>query len=477
MSTHRIAIVNGHVLSMDPAVGELERGSILIEGERIVAVERDLGAVDAETIDASGGVIMPGFIDTHRHTWQTALRGICSDWTLMDYFLGVRSTLSPRYAAEDVYVGNYVGALEALDAGVTTILDFSHCNNTPEHADRAIEGLRDAGIRATFAYGYFAPPRAEPHFTSHAMLLEDSRRVQRELEALPGDLVPRGVSLTEPGLVPFADTKREVETARALGVVMATHTACIWGMPSGLDQFAHCGLLGPDIVHVHCNACTERDWALLQRSDAKISVTPETEMQMGMGHPPIARAIDAGLVLSLSCDVVSSNSGDMFTQMRLGLQDARARENDRSHRRRTDPTELAFSTRDALAWATVNGAKALDMDDRIGSLTPGRQADVIVVGPGNERLNMLGLADRVGAVVQQANASNVQAVLVAGTPVKRDGRLTGVDLGRIERMLDESRERVLERVLADGPVLPEVKPSFDELAAALLPNFSLPAGA
>ena len=119
---------------------------------------------------------------------------------------------------------------------------------------------------------------------------------------------------------------------------MATHTACIWGMPSGLDQFAACGLLGPDIVHVHCNACTERDWRLLAGSEAKISVTPETEMQMGMGHPPIARAIEAGLVLSLSCDVVSSNSGDMFTQMRLGLQDARALANDRAHARRTDPT-------------------------------------------------------------------------------------------------------------------------------------------
>ena len=189
MAGERIAITGGTVISMDPAIGELERGSVLVEGDRIVAVERDLGDVDAEMIDAQGGVIMPGFIDTHRHTWQTALRGICADWTLMDYFIGIRSTLSPRYSAEDVYVGNLAGALEALDAGVTTILDFSHCNNTPEHADRAIDGLLDAGIRAVFAYGYFAPPRSEPHFTSHAMRLEDSRRVHDELDRRsgPGD--------------------------------------------------------------------------------------------------------------------------------------------------------------------------------------------------------------------------------------------------------------------------------------------------
>src|SRR5436190_657714 len=173
---------------MDSEVGELDRGSVLIEDGRIAAVGRDLGEPDADTIDADGGVIMPGFVDTHRHTWQTSLRAICTDWTLFDYTVGMRMTISPRCTAEDVYSGNYVGALEALDAGVTTILDFSHCNNTPEHADQAIQGLLDAGIRATFAYVYFHPPAPEPYFTSHAMRLEDSRRVARELDAVSGDL-------------------------------------------------------------------------------------------------------------------------------------------------------------------------------------------------------------------------------------------------------------------------------------------------
>jgi len=473
----RIVIAEGHVLSMDAGIGELERGDVLIEDEQIVAVERDLGELDAERIDAAGAVVMPGFVDTHRHTWQTALRGICADWSLLDYFLGMRSTLSPRYTAQDVYVGNYAGALEALDAGVTTILDFSHCNNTPEHADRAIDGLADAGIRAVFAYGYYAPPRAEPHFTSHEMRIADSRRVNGALSQRPGGLLSMGISLTEPGLIPFADTCREVETARELNAVIATHTACIWGMPSGLDQFAACGLLGPDIVHVHCNACTERDWTLLQRSDAKISVTPETELQMGMGHPPIERALQAGLVLSLSCDVVSSNSGDMFTQMRLGLQDARARANERFHARRTDPSDLAFNTRDALGWATTGGARALGMDGRIGSLAPGKQADVIVVGPGEDRLNMIAPVDAAGAIVQQANASNVRDVLVAGRAVKRQGRLLGVDFAALAQRVEASRDGILERTLADGPILPEPKPGFDDIAALLLPNLNVPAPA
>ena len=477
MPSSRIAITGGHVLSIDPGIGELERGEVLIEDERIVAVEPSLGDVDAERIDASGAVVMPGFVDTHRHTWQTALRGICADWSLLDYFLGMRSTLSPRYTAEDVGVGNEAGALEALDAGVTTILDFSHCNNTPEHADAAVDGLAGAGIRAVFAYGYYAPPRAEPHFASHAARLADSRRVSDALAGRPGGLLSMGISLTEPGLIPFTDTCKEVETARELGAVIATHTGCIWGLPSGLDQFAACGLLGPDIVHVHCNACTERDWTLLARSDGKISVTPETELQMGMGHPPIERALQAGLVLSLSCDVVSSNSGDMFTQMRIGLQDARARVNDRAHARRTDPTDLAFTTRDALGWATMGGARALGMEDGIGSLTPGKQADVIVVGPGGDRLNMLAPVDAAGAVVQQANASNVRHVLVAGRPVKRDGRLLGVDFTTLARRVEASRDGILERTLADGPILPDPKPSFDDIAGLLLPNLNVPAPA
>jgi cytosine/adenosine deaminase-related metal-dependent hydrolase len=471
MPRDRVLLTNGTVLSMDPAVGEPAPGEVLVEGDRILAVGRDLGAVDAERIDAQGGVIMPGFVDTHRHTWQTALRAICADWTLFDYTMGMRMTLSPRCTAQDVYVGNHVGALEALDAGVTTILDFSHCNNTPEHADQALQGLLDAGIRATFAYGYFHPPAAEPHFTSHAMRLEDSRRVHRELQALGSDLVTMGVSLTEPGLVPFADTVAEVRVGRELGATIATHTGCVWSLPTGLDQFAAHGLLGPDMVHVHCNTCTAREWELLRRSDAKISTSPETEIQMGMGHPPIRRALDLGLTLSLSCDVMSGNSGDMFSQLRMGLQFARCMDNDRVNAERDDPRALTYTVRDALGWATVNGAKALGMDDRIGSLTPGKQADVIVVGPGNDRLNLIAPANPVGAVVTQANASNVQAVLVGGRVVKRDGRLVGLDAARIRRDVEASCEGILGRL--DGPVLPEPGPSFADLAGPLLPNFNV----
>src|SRR3989454_1259209 len=150
----RLLLCGGYVLSMDEGVGELV-ADVLIDDGAIAAIAPGLDAADAERIDVTGDVVMPGFVDTHRHTWQTPFRGICADWTLEQYFRGIRMTVSPNCSGEDVHAGNYVGALEALDAGVTTLLDFSHCNNSPEHADAALQGLRDAGIRAMYAYGYY----------------------------------------------------------------------------------------------------------------------------------------------------------------------------------------------------------------------------------------------------------------------------------------------------------------------------------
>ena len=255
---------------------------------------------------------------------------------------------------------------------------------------------------------------------------------------------------------------------------MATHTGCVWSLPTGLDQFAAHGLLGPDIVHVHCNTCTAREWELLRASDAKISTSPETEIQMGMGHPPIRRALDLGLTLSLSCDVMSGNSGDMFSQMRMGLQFARCMDNDVLNADRDDARELSYSVRDALGWATTGGATALGMEDRIGSLTPGKQADVIVVGPGGDRLNMIAPANPVGAVVTQANASNVRTVLVAGQRRQARRRARRRRRAAAARHGREPRARASSsRTLDAGPLLPDPRPSFGDLAGPLLPNFNV----
>jgi cytosine/adenosine deaminase-related metal-dependent hydrolase len=259
-------------------------------------------------------------------------------------------------------------------------------------------------------------------FADHELRLDDARRI-REAE-LPGDggLITMGIALTECGLLPFDQTIAEVRSARELGVPMVLHTGCSWGLlvTEGIPELDHHGVLGPDQVHVHCNTLDERDFRRLADNHCKVSSSPETEIQMGMGHPVIRRALEHGMGPSLSCDVISSNSGDMFAQMRIGLQFERCMRNDTFNAQNRMPERLDLTVRHALRWATANGAHAMGLEDRIGSLTIGKQADVIVIGGG--RLNMTPMADPVGCLVAQANPANVKHVLVAGRFAKRDGR-------------------------------------------------------
>lgn len=470
-----VLIEGGYVLSLDPSEGELERGSVLIEGGEIVSVAAQVEAPsDAERVDATGCVVMPGFVDTHRHTWQTALRALCSDWTLLEYFRGIRVSFSPRYRASDVYAGNLAGALEALEAGVTSILDFSHCVNSPEHADAAIEGLRDAGARAVFAYGYYPSGAPEPAFADHAARVADAARVRSQWFSSEADaLLTMGVALTETGMVPWEQTQAEVESASELDALLTAHTGCVWGsdLCMGVSEMHHHGLLGPGQVHVHCNALPDEELGMLFAAGAAVSSTPETEIQMGMGHPVIRRWLELGGMPSLGCDVVSACSGDMFAQMRLGLQFQRCIDADAANARGENPENVSLTTRDALSWATVGGAAALSAGSRFGSLTPGKQADVIVVG--SERLGMSSLGDPVGAMVLQANAGDVRDVLVAGRFVKRRGKLVGADVERARGLLEESKEQLFESVLAAGPVLSEAPPGFiDALNAAAEANLA-----
>jgi len=460
----RILLRGGYVLSMDDVLGEFPNGDVLIEDGAIVAVDVRIDVPAAEILDVSGHVVMPGFVDTHRHTWQTPFRGVCADWTLGDYFRGIRMAISPNCSAEDVYAGNYLGALEALDAGVTTILDFSHCNNTPEHADGALQGLCDAGIRAMFAYGYYPAPSAEPVFTEHGERLADARRIREQNLASDYGLVTMGVALTEVGLLPFEQTIAEARSARELAVPSVLHTGCNWGSlaTEGIPELDHHGLLSADQVHVHCNTLDERNFRRLADNGCKVSSSPETEIQMGMGHPVIRRALGLGMRPSLSCDVMSSNSGDMFSQMRLGLQFERCMHNDAFNARNQMPERLDLTVRDALRWGTANGAHAMGLEHRIGSLTPGKQADVIVIG--GRRLNMVPMADPVGCLVAQANPANVEHVLVAGRFVKRDGELVGLDLDHAINLAQMTCERVLATVTShDQPLLPPAPEDFADV--------------
>jgi cytosine/adenosine deaminase-related metal-dependent hydrolase len=335
---------------------------------------------------------------------------------------------------------------------VTTLLDFSHCNNTPVHADAAIDGLRAAGIRALHCYGFFAATRDNPAFPTHEHRRADFARVARS-HSSAGGLLKIGAALTEVGVLPWNDTVAEIQAAREAGARMVLHTGCVWGsvVTLGVKEMYGDRLLGPDQVHVHCNTLDDEECSMLGDAGAKVSISPETELNMGMGRLAFEGCRGHGIRPTLSCDIVSLNSGDLFAQMRLALAWQRFADNEPVNRAGGMPRSLTYTARDALRWATHDGAEACGLESLIGSL--GKQADVIVVG-GPESLALRPHADPVASVVFQAAARDVRDVFVAGKHRKRDGRLVGVDLGRLLDEAERSAASILGRVRASSPKLP-----------------------
>ena len=457
MSTHRTLIRNGRVLTMDPALGDFDSADVLIEDDTIVAVGPNLGVLDAEIIDASNHIVLPGFIDTHRHTWQSLFRGICSDWTLGDYYFGMRLGISPAYTADDVRLGNFYGAVDALNSGVTTLLDFSHCNNTPDHSDGAVQGLLQSGIRASFCYGFFESSPERSQFGDHTARLADFHRIADTYFASDGRLT-LGVSLSEIFGLPWADTVSELAAARERKALLVNHAGCVFGsaLCNGILEMDQMGLLGPDMVHVHCCSFGDAEWEALARSGGRVSISSQTEMNMGFGRPVFQRCRQHGIAPTLSADVISLNSGDLWHELRFGLSCARADAADPINAAGQMPDAVALPAREALKWTTVNAAEAMGLGDRIGSLTPGKRADLqIIGGPALEQHPVL---DPYATLVFQTSAADVRTVIVDGRVVKRDGILTVTDRASLTAEVDAASERIRGRLRDAGRELPGTPP-------------------
>ena len=418
----RLLVRGGHLLTCDPALGELPGGDLLVEDDRIVAVGPRLDAgADAAVLETAGLIVMPGFVDTHRHLWQGALRQSLPDGTLQQYFGRIIGEVRPRLAPEDVFVGNLLSALGALHAGITTVLDWSHAGNSPAHADAALDALRESGIRAVYAFGtgHRGPDHAWPR---------DLLRLRRA--RLPGDdgLVTLALAAgLEPG---------DWALAREAAVPITTHVNGTGTLLPLAQQ------MGPDNTYIHCCNLTAGEWRLIAATGGGVSIAGPVEMQMGHGVPPIQAALDHGVPIGLGNDVETSVSGEFFGQMRLALALQRMLVHERARRGERDLPAL-LTVRDVLAMATTGGARVNHLADRTGSLTPGRQADFIVLDPGT--INVLPLNDPVGAVVQSMDTANVRHVFVAGRARKWDGRLVGVDVAALRRRAEASRDRLLGR--------------------------------
>ncbi|HWD03635.1 MAG TPA: amidohydrolase family protein [Amycolatopsis sp.] len=453
MSSHRILVRNGHILTMDPALGDLPAGDVLIEDGAIVAVGPSLPVTDAEILDATGHLVLPGLIDTHRHTWQSLVRGICGDWTLGDYYFGIRLGVSPAYTPDDVRLGNFYGGIDALNAGVTTLLDFSHCNNTPDHSDGAVQGLQEAGIRAAFCYGFFESSPQASQFGEHKVRVADFHRIADTYFASDG-LLTLGVSLSEIFGLPWQHTVAELSAARERGALLVNHAGCVFGsvLATGITEMEALGLLGPDMVHVHCCSFGDAEWEAIARTGGKVSISVETELNMGFGRPVFERCRRHGVRPTLSADVISLNSGDLWHQLRYGLGFARAEADLPINTAGAMPASVTYPAREALNWSTVNAAEALGLGDKIGSLTPGKRADLMLVG--GPALEQHPRVDPYATLAFQTTAADVRTVLVDGRIVKRDGVLTVADLTTVTAQADSAADRILGRLRDAGRELP-----------------------
>jgi 5-methylthioadenosine/S-adenosylhomocysteine deaminase len=458
----RYIIRGGAVMSMDPNVGDFPKADVLIEGKKILAVGPNLHAGGATDIDARGRIVMPGFIDTHHHQFETALRSFLADGLLINdqsntpssnptYFEYILLTFAPVYRPQDVYINELFGGLAQLDNGVTTVHDVSQIHHSPAHSDAAIQALFDTGRRA--AFGYFESAGAAILGTNPGNKYpDDAIRIKRRWFSSNNQLV----TMIMGGEVYLPNYEKAWKIGRQLGLQVAAHMLSPFNIRPTLDLLAQnkggdSGTLGlgPDNLFIHMTGMSDLGWQGVKDAGAQVSVAFPIEMNMRHGEPPILKLQSLGLEPSLSTDVEVTMTADLFTQMRSAMTMQRMRVNQmileqgefQSPSEWPTPTAdkpKLLNVRDVLRFATVNGAKHLRLDSKVGALTPGKEADIIILDA--TTLNVAPLNHVPGAVVSLMDRTNVETVIVAGKVRKWKGRLLDVDLDHLRRQLEASRD-------------------------------------
>ncbi|MET8086678.1 amidohydrolase family protein [Micromonospora sp. NPDC005237] len=445
---------NGLVLTMDDAHTVLPGADVLVVGDRIAEVGVGLTAPDdALEIDATDGILMPGMVDTHRHMWQTAMRGYGADWTLTQYFVWYYLESGKLFRPEDVYAGNLLGAIEAIDAGVTTTVDWSHGLQTPAHADAAVDALEAVPGRFVLAYGNI---QQGPWEWATSPEFRDFHR--RRIDG--GKLAGFQMAFDVTGDPAFPE-RAAFEVARELGAAVTTH-AGVWGATNddGIRLMHEGGFMTPSTVYVHAATLTHDSYNRIAATGGSVSVSTESEQSAGQGYPPTWQLRHHDIPVSLSMDTSVWWSGDLFSAMRSTLGADRSREHLEAHAKQDTITHCHLRAEQVVEWATRGGARALGMDSTVGALTPGRQADIVLIKNDASPV-MFPILNPHGHVVFQAQRGDVHTVLVGGRVVKRDGRLVGVDLAaaraRVAATIDHLRETMGEEAWQRGmnPDVPE----------------------
>ena len=424
----RILIKGGVVLTLDRQVGDFAQADVLIEDGRIREVRPNIAVSDdtVAVVDALNRIVLPGFIDSHHHFYQGILRNILTNGLLNpDYNRDVSNTLTAAYRPSDVYAGVLVTALGMIDAGTTTAVDTSQVSHTPEHSDAGIRALQESGLRAVYAYSRGAGPGTK--------YPQDIARLQEGTFSSSNQLLTLALGGTLDAKI-FA-------VAREAGVPIVSHGVS-GNTERALVKLGRVGLLQPGDEYIHCNHLSGIAWRLIRDTGGHVSLAPPIEMAMGHGMPAIQDAIDHGVRPSLSSDVDVTMAQDPFTIMRSTFTLQRLMVLQRIRNGDLKPPAL-LTCREVLEFATIEGARCALLDRKVGTLTPGKEADIVMLRA--DRLNVWPLNNAPGDVVNLMNPSNVENVFIAGKIKKWRGNLVGVDAARVVRLAQEARDGVLQR--------------------------------
>ncbi|WP_395758324.1 amidohydrolase family protein [Streptomyces althioticus] len=435
----RILFTGATVVTMDADLGVLPNADLLVEGDTITAVGPGLEAGDAVVVDATGAVLSPGFVDTHRHAWEAQLRRIMPDVDdLGAYVMSTLAGYATVYRPQDMYTGTKLAALTAIDSGITTMLDFSHNSRTPEHSDAAVEALRDTGIRGVHA-------SMGPHFgdwdkqwpgdltrLKEKYFHSDDQLLTLRLATLATD------EIAGPALAYGPELAR---VAKDLGIGVSVDAVFGTASSEVILNWAKDGILGSDVTLIHATGLTSEAWKAMGESGTTVALAPTSDAQIGLetAIPAVDEALSVGIRPGLSIDVEVALASDMFTQMRALHAIQRMRAVNAAHGTGRQPVRI--TTHDVLDFATLQGARTNGLAGVTGSLTPGKKADLLVIQA--EDLNNMPLNDPIGTLVLGSDARNISTVLINGEPRKWDGQVLDVDLPALRSEVHASREYVL----------------------------------
>jgi 5-methylthioadenosine/S-adenosylhomocysteine deaminase len=424
----RTLFKGGTIITMDPKVPNLSTGDVLVDGGRIAAVGANLQADGAEVIDATGSIVMPGLVDAHHHMWLGVMRRMMPDVDdLFTYLDVVAETLGAHYRPLDMHLSTKLTAVASLDAGITTIIDACHSSRSPGHTDAALDALDDAGIRALHMVGAPMDKKA-----SAAHLPADLKRL--------ADNWNHGDGLVRVGL--FGQLNLDWWKA-ARGLDMRILTEFIGDLAKLGPEFAEPGVLGPHNIFNHCTRVPQETWKLFADAGINVTVNPRSDALFGFDDENFAyqQAIDHGLTPALGIDLDTAFGSDLFGEMHALFGQQRSAMRYRRFRGEENvPTPISVEA--VLKAATVNGARAAGLESEIGTLTPGKQADIITVRTNG--VAVFPVTNAIGTIVQAVERSDVDTVMVAGEIRKRAGKLVGVDVAKLMADVTASRDYLLE---------------------------------